>query len=87
MKRNCVRRPDPIGFWTKSWYAWHDEEYKLLRKKGDESAWELYRLDEDPYEKNDIASGSPEIVEKMRGRLNRWIESCKASREGKDYAE
>jgi arylsulfatase A-like enzyme len=36
---------------------------------------QLYNLKEDPYEKNNIASENPELVERMKVELNRLVES------------
>jgi len=40
----------------------------------------LFNLDDDPYERNDLASVYPERAETMQDELDRWLESVEAER-------
>jgi hypothetical protein len=54
--------------------TWSDNSYKLVSKDNRET-FELYDLENDPYEEYDIASGHPEMVSKMTAELNTWLSS------------
>lgn len=94
-------RPAPIGFWqtghgfplveddrhtmsTDSGFAaWNDTRYKLM-KQGP-GRYELYDLSTDLSEKQDVAAGHPEIVNRMKEELERWQQSVLNSCRGRDY--
>lgn len=68
--------------------AWVTDRYKLLMpraRRGQERLPELYDLEEDPEEQNNIAPGHPEIVNAMRTELLQWQESVERSLTGADY--
>lgn len=46
---------------------------------------ELYDLINDPYEKKDVSTQFPDIAAQMFKELIKWDESCRLSRDGKDY--
>lgn len=54
--------------------AAHNGRYKLVDGK------ELYDLQSDPAEKNDIASQNPEMVRKLREEYGRWFADVSATR-------
>lgn len=68
--------------------AWIDGHLKLHRKAGKDGAvrFELYDLEDDPQEQNDIANGTSEQVESMREKLTAWQKSVIRSLNGEDYA-
>ncbi len=92
-----TERPQPIGFWhggkkgmdrNTGHAAWSDNRYKLHKiapKKNDAITYELYDLVDDPYEKKDIATDKPEVVEKMKSELEVWQDSVIKSLNGEDY--
>ena len=47
--------------------------------------FELYDLNEDPGEKDDVAAAHPEVVKRMAQALAKWRASCRASLEGSDH--
>ena len=50
------------------------QRYKLVNGR------ELYDLDADPAEKNDIAAGHPEIVQRLRAEYEAWFKDVSATR-------
>jgi len=79
-------RPGPIGFWALGFgLAWSDNRYKLIQKRN--GPWELYDIQVDISEKNDLAAEHPEIVERMRAELENWRQSVQRSLKGEDYED
>ena len=80
-------RPEPHLHYTvesKSEYI-RDEKWKLIHeinfaKKGEDSAgksadketFELYNIEKDPGEYVDLADKNPQILEDLKGKLNKW---------------
>jgi arylsulfatase A-like enzyme len=63
-----------------------DGRHKLiLREKKNETIAELYDLQADPAEKNDISAQQPELIQKLKVDLRKWQESVLQSLMGKDY--
>ncbi len=79
------RREVPIGFRHTGRAAWIDNNMKLLTNKLDGGAYELYDLESDPSETNNLSGERPGVVKKMMRQLARWNESVEASFAGKDY--
>ena len=77
-------RPRPIAFYSLKQQALTDNRYKLYSSDEGKS-FELYDLENDPYEKQDIAKDQPEIVKVMSKILRDWITSCRRSEAGADY--
>jgi arylsulfatase A-like enzyme len=76
----------PENFKTNA--AWVTDRYKLLmpRARGNkEQIPELYDLEKDRGETNNIASEHPEIVRAMQAELLEWQESVERSLTGADY--
>ncbi len=66
-----VSRNKPLYWqWSKG-KAVLDGKWKIV-SWGDDSAWELYNLEADPTETNNLAPIHPDIVEKMDGMFNNW---------------
>lgn len=51
-----------------------DGKYKLIYDM-DRELFELYRLDEDPQEKHNIAERFPEVVRRLKGMIESWVNS------------
>jgi hypothetical protein len=55
-------------------------QYKLLQVAGQqldrrwEPKWELFDLLADPYEQHDLASAKPDVVAKLKGEYERWLD-------------
>lgn len=67
--------------------AWLDWPWKLHRieNKAGKVRIELYNLDKDPQESNDVSAAEPERIARMRAELEQWLKSVVASLNGKDY--
>lgn len=77
-------RQEPMGFAYNKNAAWVNQQYKLVVGIGNNQAPpELYDLLNDPYETNDLAERSPEIVQQMKAALTAWIQSCNHSSAGR----
>lgn len=84
-----LQREKPIGFYTFGESAWIDGDYKLLHvgKKGKQQHYELYQLNADPSESDNLLDAKPEVAERMKEQLAAWLESVEASVAGQDYPE
>jgi arylsulfatase A-like enzyme len=69
--------------------AWIDGDWKLHRIEGKrkEAKWELYNLETDPNETNDLAERESTRVEKLRKPLEAWLGSVVRSLNGDDYPQ
>lgn len=67
--------------------AWLDWPYKLHRicSKNDEVKLELYNLEVDPEEKNDLSGGKSVLVKSMQAQIEKWQKSVIYSLNGGDY--
>ena len=66
--------------------AWIDGRYKLVMGRGDQSQQvELYDLEADRGEANNIASRHPDKVGTMTRQLRDWQDSVEHSLTGADY--
>ena len=67
--------------------AWIEGRYKLHRipGNGDSFSYQLFNLEADPVEKDDLAENQPQRVERMRRALEQWQQSVINSLNGKDY--
>jgi arylsulfatase A-like enzyme len=68
--------------------AWLDHGWKLHRienKKTGAVRWELYHLDQDAQEANDLSQTQPQRVARMRESLEGWLTSVTDSLKGEDY--
>jgi arylsulfatase A-like enzyme len=63
--------------------AWNDNRYKLLKHMPDKL--QLFDLQQDPWEKTDVAAIHPEIVKRMNAELEAWRASVFRSNDGADY--
>ncbi len=67
--------------------AWRDGSWKLHRipRRNGMVSWELYHLDEDPAESQDLSQQHPERVAAMGEQLAAWQRSVIRSLNGDDY--
>lgn len=69
--------------------AWLDWPYKLHRinLKNNEIRFELYNLEEDAEEQNDLSALKPDKVKTMTTQLEKWLKSVICSLNGDDYTK
>ncbi len=70
--------------------AWLDWPWKLhriagMKKQPNKVVWELYHLEDDPMESENLLSKESERAEEMRLELETWMESVIDSLNGEDY--
>ena len=67
--------------------AWLDWPYKLhrIQSKNDSVKYELYTLEKDASEENDLAGSDPKKAETMKLQLDIWLKSVVNSLNGGDY--
>ncbi len=91
-------RPKPIGFQSGRQSAWNDNQYVLVHNQGKKrhrsdngkvpvATYELYDVVEDPGQTKNIAQQHPQVVNRMKVSLQRWVASCRRSEAGKDYSK
>ena len=78
-----ARQPIPFRFGAKA--ALVDNRYKLLTNDLAKGEFQLYDLEADPQETNDIRGQKPEVFERMKRELLAWNETVEASFAGRDY--
>ncbi|MGN6545167.1 MAG: sulfatase family protein [Aureliella sp.] len=81
------RRAKPIAFRFGTKAALVDNRYKVLTNNLKKGQFQLYDLEADPSEMNDLSSEQPDRFEQMRRQLVSWSESVDASFAGRDYPE
>jgi len=81
------RREKPLGFRHQNRAAWIDNDYKLVVPDIRKDAFELYQLDVDPAESEDLVMKRPEVAARLLAGFRSWNESVNASAEGLDYPE
>ncbi len=87
MQRELGPRDRPIPFRHTGRGAWIDNNMKLLTNNLKQQTFQLYDLEADPTESNDLATAQPEILARMRGQFLEWSESVDRSFAGQDYPE
>tara|TARA_B100000676_G_scaffold73891_1_gene73615 strand:- start:1839 stop:3311 length:1473 start_codon:yes stop_codon:yes gene_type:complete len=88
---NAAKLPNP-AFTSDSFpghSAWISGIWKLHRIENKQNAitWELYNLQDDPKETNDVLAEHSETVTRLQAELNHWLSSVVNSINGKDYAD
>ncbi len=78
-------RARPIGFRHNGRGALIDNRYKLVTLNVKKDKFELYDLDNDPGERQDLCSAQPAVAKRLRAEFQRWNQSVEASVAGKDY--
>ena len=87
------RRAKPIAFHSNGWDAWMTHQYKIVKsgKKGEGTGgeWELYDLERDPFEDNNLANQYPEVLQRLLREWDAWstdaIADCEEAK--KNYPE
>lgn len=69
------QRTKPIGFESRGKSAWHVGQFKIYRE-GKAKPWNLFDLENDPTESNDLASKMPDRVQAMSADFEKWAQSC-----------
>ena len=65
--------------------VWDKHRYQLLKLIGDK--FKLYDLTIDLVEKNDVDAQNPDVVSRMKDKLQTWQQAVWRSNEGQDYPE
>jgi len=75
-----LKRMNP-GFdptrWTRALRAYYDEPYKFIW--GSDGAHELYRLDSDPQEQNNLLAAEPQVAKRMDEALDAYLRSLQTT--------
>ena len=87
------RRQKEIGFHSNGWDSWMNHQYKIVKGgkpgQGTEDKWELYDLEKDPLEENNIVEQNPEVFQKLLKEWEAWAagaaKDCEAT--AKKYPE
>ena len=84
-----TRREKPIAFHSCGWDAWMTHNYKIVKGGKPKQVggstngkWELYDLEKDPFEENNLVEKNPEIFQKLHKDWEKWAEGA-----AKDCAE
>jgi len=83
--KNINSRLKSIPFRHEGRAAFIDNNYKLFTLNIDEGEFELYDLEQDPNESNNIIGEEKEIANRMIKEFSVWNESVEASVAGEDY--
>ncbi len=82
-----AERPKPMGFRHTRRAALIGNRYKVVASNINQPKFEVYDLQQDPREQNDLAASQPELTARLSRELLAWNESVQASVAGKDYPE
>ena len=73
MQGETVERGKPLFWQWQKGKAVREGKWKIVAH-GKDADWELFNVDEDPTEINNLASMQPEIVIKMDALYNSWMQ-------------
>jgi arylsulfatase A-like enzyme len=76
-------RPIPFRFGNKA--ALIDHRYKLLTDNLESGEFQLYDLEADPREANDLSASQPDVFARLKQQMLAWNETVEASFAGRDY--
>ena len=79
------RQPIPFRFGNKA--ALVDHRYKLVTDNLERGEFQLYDLQADPHETNDLSAAQPDVFARLKQQLLAWNETVEASFAGRDYPE
>ena len=60
-------------------------DWKLVREAKRNGRVRLYNLADDPYERKDLASKNPDVLDDLQQRMSAIDDNCQLSRDGADY--
>ena len=84
-KGQRTQREKAIGFHANGWDAWMTQQYKIVKggkaDQGTGGAWELYDLEDDPFEDNNLATQKPEVMQALLKDWQAWAEGAEADGE------
>lgn len=80
------KREDGIGFQSGGQAAWIENQYKIYRPRKNQE-WELYDLQQDAGEKQNLADQLPAILQQRIETFDEWQRSCANSDQGNDYSK
>jgi arylsulfatase A-like enzyme len=86
-EKELGNRIKPIPFRHIGRAAWIDNNMKILTHDLSSGEFELYDLDSDPSEANDLSDQSADVHRAMRAQLLQWSQSVDNSFDGKDYPQ
>jgi arylsulfatase A-like enzyme len=69
------------GFHCQGWNAWTEDRYKIVcqgSKGTTKGEWELYDLEKDPCEENDLSAKMPELFDRLMKDYAAWAKDAKA---------
>ena len=78
-------RKSGIGFRYMGKAAWIDDRYKLVKPKAKTEGFELYDLQTDPYEKENLIQTQPAVAARLQDAFDQWSNSVDRSVSGLDY--
>ena len=77
------QRSEAIGFHSGNQLTWNTHQYKLVHDDKKDTT-ELYDLQADPSETQDLAKSMPDKVTELKAALIAWKEACAKSARGED---
>ncbi|WP_155907149.1 arylsulfatase [Lunatimonas lonarensis] len=64
----------PIGWEHEGNRGFRDGKWKIVERRGSDGAWELYDMENDRTEQDDLATKHPDLLEKMVGQYEAWAD-------------
>lgn len=80
-----AQRTNPLLFRFQTKVAMVDNRYKLLANRVSEGDFQLYDLESDPHESQDVSAQHAALFERMKKTLLEWNASVDRSFKGQDY--
>jgi arylsulfatase A-like enzyme len=80
-------RTHGIPFLFQTQAALIEGDYKLISRGRQPAQWQLFNLQSDPSETNDLASEETDLFRRLRTEAEAMLQSVEASAEGDDYPE
>ncbi len=84
LKKRVGKVPESVYQYDRSLRTIRKKEWKLIR--GSDGSHELYHLQSDPTESNNIANQNIDIVEDLGSELDQWVDSFKQNEKEGDVA-
>lgn len=80
-------REKAIPFRYKKGFSLIDNQYKLINHDLKKGKFELYDLNKDPAESENLVKKLPKIFNRMKSEMHKWNQSIQTSYAGQDYPE